>query len=152
MPDIADFIGRWAMARRIDDRRAGQGGRFDGEAVLAPAGTGRLGYAEAGLLRLGEGPGFAARRAYLWTFDAEGVAVAFEDGRPFHRFVPEGRGAGTDHPCGADLYRVTYDFTGWPLWRVRWSVLGPAKEYMMETLYGPPETPVGDPEGFHASH
>lgn len=128
-----DFAGRWRIDRHIDDRLAGQTGWFEGAAELTPDGKGQLAWAERGLLRLGQGPAFEARRDYLWVFDAAGIEVLFPDGRPFHRFVPEGRAAGTDHPCGADLYRVTYDFTAWPVWTARWQVSGPRKDYVMES-------------------
>lgn len=137
MLGAVDFAGRWRIERRIDDRLSGQGGRFDGEALLAPAGPGRLTWAERGLLRLGHGPAVEARRDYIWWFDDSGIAVLFSDERPFHRFVPQGRAAGTDHPCGADLYRVTYDFTAWPVWSARWEVSGPRKDYTMDSRMTP---------------
>ncbi len=127
-----DFIGAWTVARRIDDRLAGAG-RFDGTAVFAPV-PGGLSYAERGILQTGAGA-FEARRGYLWQFGAEGVAVLFEDGRPFHRFTPAGRAAGSDHPCGADLYRVEYDFARWPEWSAVWQVSGPRKDYRMHTTF-----------------
>ena len=133
-----DFAGRWRIDKRIDDRHAGQGGRFTGTGTFAPEGRpGLWRQAEDGELTLGTGPAFAARRAYLWAWDAAGVAVHFDDGRPFHRFVPDGLAAGTDHPCGADLYRVTYDFTLWPRWRATWEVTGPRKDYTMVAVWSP---------------
>ena len=61
--------------------------------------------------------------------------VAFHDGRPFHRFAAGESGAGTDHLCGADLYRVAYDWSAWPDWRAVWEVTGPRKDYRMESRY-----------------
>ena len=55
--------------------------------------------------------------------------MLFPDGRFFHRFRPEGAAAGTDHPCGPDLYRVAYDFAAWPAWSVTFDVSGPRKAY-----------------------
>lgn len=130
----SDFLGSWRVARRIDDRRAGVAGRFDGHATFAPEGE-ALRYREEGTLRLGEGPALAASREALWRWDAQGVEVLFADGRPFHRFVPRGRAAGTDHPCGRDLYRVVYDLSAWPAWSTRWEVEGPSKSYAMRTAY-----------------
>ena len=134
MLGLADFAGEWTVARRIADRHGAQSGRFDGVATLTPQAD-ALAYLERGTLHLGPAATFHAERRYLWRFEAGTVAMAFADGRPFHRFVPEGRAAGTDHPCGADLYRVAYDFTGWPAWESRWRVTGPAKDYEMVTLY-----------------
>ena len=50
-------------------------------------------------------------------------------------FVPSGRTAGSDHPCGADLYRVEYDFSRWPEWSAVWDVSGPRKNYTMESRF-----------------
>ena len=132
--NAADFAGEWRVEREIADRLAGQPGRFDGVARFAPV-PGGLRYEEEGVLRLGEGAGLTARRAYLWHFGAAGVEVAFHDGRPFHRFAVGESGAGTDHLCGADLYRVAYDWSAWPDWRAVWEVTGPRKDYRMESRY-----------------
>lgn len=136
MPALMDFARDWRLERRIDDRLSGRPGAFEGVARLTHHGEGLL-YREEGLLRLGDGPPLAAHRAYLWRAAGEGIEVRFEDGRPFHVFRPEGRAEGSDHPCGRDLYRVAYDFTGWPRWSAAWTVTGPAKDYRMESLYRP---------------
>jgi hypothetical protein len=88
---------------------------------------------------MGDGPVLSAERKYLWLPDGAEVEVRFEDGRSFHRFRPEGRAPGTDHPCGRDLYRVVYDFTAWPRWTAEWIVTGPAKDYRMLSAYAPRE-------------
>ncbi|MBP1805534.1 DUF6314 family protein [Rubellimicrobium aerolatum] len=134
MLHLRDFLGQWRIARIIDDR-LGPPGRFDGAARFTPDGEG-LRYREEGTLRLG-GLTLAAHRDYLWRADEGGIAVLFPDGRPFHRFRPEGRAAGTDHPCGRDLYRVAYDLTSWPDWAAEWTVTGPAKDYTMVSRYRP---------------
>jgi len=130
----SDLLGAWTVARTIEDRLTGGPSRFDGRATFTPQGDG-LRYSEAGTLRLGEGASFAASRSYLWRWDGGCVEVRFSDGRPFHRFRPSGVGAGIDHPCGADLYRVAYDFTAWPAWEAAWTVTGPAKDYRMRAAY-----------------
>ena len=129
-----DFAGDWQVARAITDRLTGQPGAFDGRARFAPV-PGGLRYDEEGVLRLGAGVPLAARRSYLWVFGAQDVAVQFPDGRPFHRFVPGADGAGTDHPCAQDLYRVAYAWGDWPRWQASWEVKGPRKDYRMESLY-----------------
>ena len=135
MLTLADFTGtRWTVSRAIDDRRGGVRGEFSGTATLVPHGEG-LAYHERGRLRMGQGPILAAERRYLWLSSGESIAVCFTDGRPFHSFHPEGRRPGTDHPCGADLYRVTYDLGRWPEWEAEWVVTGPAKDYGMVTTY-----------------
>jgi hypothetical protein len=136
MLTLSDFAGLWTLDRRIEDRLSRRPGRFHGTARLSPDGTG-LHYREEGTLTLADGPLLAAHRDHLWSADGQGIEVLFADGRPFHRFTPEGRAPGTDHPCGADLYRVTYDLSQWPRWTAEWTVLGPAKDYTMLSAYRP---------------
>ena len=131
---LSDFLGDWRIERRIDDRLSGQTGRFEGLARLSPDGEG-LRYRESGTLRLGDGSPMAAHRDYLWSRAGDRIEVRFADLRPFHSFRPEGRAPGTDHPCGRDLYRVTYDLAIWPRWTAEWIVTGPAKDYRMLTAY-----------------
>lgn len=131
----ADFLGDWRVDRAIADRLSGRDGRFEGAARFTPEEEEGLRYREEGWLRLGDGAPLAASREYLWRFTPQGVEVAFPDGRPFHRFAPAGRGPGTDHPCGADLYRVAYDFAPWPSWTATWEVTGPRKAYRLATAY-----------------
>lgn len=137
MLGLAAFAGCWRLQRRITDRMAGQVGHLTGQAVFTPDGPDRLDYHETGTLRIGDGAPMAATRAYLWIFDAGGVAVRFADGAAFHRFTPAGHAAGSDHLCGADLYRVAYDFTRWPAWRATWVVHGPRKDYTSVSDYAP---------------
>lgn len=131
----ADFAGTWQITRRIVDRHGAQSGRFDGLADLTPQAAAGLQYREDGTLTLDAGGTFRASRAYVWQFTSDRVLVKFDDGRDFHSFVPTGQAAGTDHPCGQDYYRVTYDFRDWPVWRAVWTVTGPAKDYTMTSLY-----------------
>jgi hypothetical protein len=129
-----DFAGTWQLHRAISDRR-GPDAVFEGRATLHPAGTDGLDYQEVGQMRVGDGAPLLAERRYGWRFDTAGVAVSFADGRAFHRFVPEGHAQGSDHPCGADLYRVRYDFTRWPDWSATWEVTGPRKDYTSVSHY-----------------
>jgi hypothetical protein len=133
---LSDFAGRWRLTRRIEDRVTGRPGRFAGEARLTPDGAG-LRYEERGLLWLGDGGPLAAARVHLWRPDGDGVAVLFADGRPFHGFRPRGLAPGTEHRCGADLYRVVYDLRAWPAWEARWTVAGPRKDHDILSAYAP---------------
>ena len=128
-----DFAGRWVLQRQIDDRFGGQTGEMSGEAVFSADADGLI-YRETGQMRLGTGPLMTAQRRYLWRF-GDDVEVLFDDGRPFHRFAAKGNGAGTDHPCGDDIYRVAYDFTAWPVWSAVWAVIGPRKDYTSQSRY-----------------
>lgn len=130
---LADFEGLWRLERRIEDR-LGPGGLMTGEARLTPDAEGLV-YDETGALRLGDGAPFAATQRYLWRESGDGIELRFADGRFFHRFAlarPE-----AEHPCGADLYKVRYDFAAWPDWRAEWRVTGPRKDYVMATRYMP---------------
>lgn len=131
----ADFEGHWRLERQIDDRRAGQTGTFRGSANLRAAGEDALHYAEAGQMKLGQGPLMTAERRYHWQIAPDLVIVSFDDGRPFHSFRPEGTVAGTDHPCGEDFYTVRYDFSRWPRWEAIWTVRGPRKDYTSTSVY-----------------
>ncbi len=131
----SDFLGTWIISREIEDRRLKQMGELSGKAELTSRGDAGLEYHEAGELRIGESAPVEASRGYRWAFEGGQVAVAFTDGRAFHAFTPAGHGKGTDHPCGSDLYRVEYDFTGWPEWRAIWTVKGPRKDYTSVTVY-----------------
>lgn len=131
----ADFAGSWLLRRQIDDRLSKQTGEFSGSAVLTESAGGGLIYHETGTMKFGGGPAMIAERRYLWSFASDYVDVAFDDGRAFHRFVPFGHVAGTDHPCGADFYTVRYDFTAWPRWSAVWTVTGPRKDYVSVSQY-----------------
>lgn len=157
------FAGRWVLRRTIRDRRGGPDGRFEGQALLRPAelpapssaeaagaapgpgegsGTEVLRYEEEGTLWLGNAAPMRATRGYVWRFAGDGVEVLFPDGRPFHAFRPGLDGAGTDHPCGPDLYRVRYGF-GAGGWWSEWQVTGPRKDYVMRTDYARPPGGAG---------
>lgn len=128
-----DFAGTWRLTRKIDDRKSGQTGQFDGQAVLSPSDGGLL-YHETGQMRFGGGV-MQAERRYLWRFMPDHVDVRFADGAAFHRFTPAGAAPGTDHPCGDDFYQVMYDFTAWPQWQAVWTVQGPRKDYTSYSTY-----------------
>ena len=131
----ADFLGTWALSRRIDDRLAGQSGVFEGMARFTPDGPDAAIYDESGLLRLGDAPPMTAERRYLWQFGAETVIVRHADGRDFFRFTPGGRGAEIVHVCDPDTYRVIHDFTVWPRWQAIWTVTGPRKDYRLRSAW-----------------
>lgn len=139
--ELADFEGRWALTRRIDDARAcaagRESGRFEGEARFTAA-AGGLAYVEEGTLTLGSSPPMAATRRYFWR--AQGmtgrvIEVDFADGRFFHAFAMDQERPMAEHACDPDHYAVTYDFTGWPAWRAEWQVVGPRKDYRMISDY-----------------
>ena len=129
------FVGRWQLSRNIADNLSGQRGTFAGTATFLPTKSGVLTYQEEGHLQFGATPPMFATRKYHWHFEGDLVRVTFEDGRPFHQFLPSGHAAGTDHPCGDDFYQVRYDFTDWPHWEAVWTVTGPRKDYSSFSNY-----------------
>lgn len=130
------FLGTWDIERSIEDRLAGQQGRFGGQAVFA-AGEFWIDYHESGTIVLGSAPALAATRAYRWLEDGEEIEVRFGDGRPFHRFRPGDAAPEAVHQCPPDLYRVRYDFRQWPAWEAIWDVRGPRKDYCMLSRFRP---------------
>jgi hypothetical protein len=132
--EAAAFEGLWRVERVIHDRTGGPEGRFAGEARFTPV-AGGLAYREDGELRLGAAV-FRATREYRWVFGEGTVEVFFSDGRFFHAFGPDATEA--EHLCGADLYRVAYDFGRWPVWEAVWEVRGPRKDYLMRSVHRRP--------------
>jgi len=145
--DLKAFLqGRWRLTRTLEDRRAGQRGRFDGQAVFAPAGAGLV-YRERGVLRLGAftGPG---ERVYRYGFPGPGRAprgapgrapgraeIAFEDGRPFHDLdLSQGRWS-VAHRCRDDLYRGSFEVEDHDRWTAVWHVSGPRKDQVLRGRY-----------------
>lgn len=129
---LSDFVGLWAMDRRITDHRGGPDGHFTGTAEFTPTETG-LAYLETGLLTLEGHTAFKAERRYQWRLVDGTISVDFHDGRAFHSFDPATPVA--SHWCDPDTYHVTYDFAEWPVWHSIWTVSGPQKAYEMITNY-----------------
>lgn len=135
LPDeIADFEGRWQLARRIEDFRAGQVLEGRGTAILRPDADGHV-YDEHLTLQVpGQAPMTATRR-YLWRQEAGRIAIRFDDGRPFHVLALGQVRTSDHHDCPPDSYAAEYDFTDWPSWRVTWTVKGPRKSYVLHSRF-----------------
>ncbi len=132
---MAEFAGLWRITRRIDDLRAGQVICGQGMATFAAVAADRLTCDEALTLQLpGQGT-VQGQRRYLWESEEGAINVLFEDGRFFHRIALGGLRSEDLHDCPPDLYAGDYDFSNWPLWRARWRVRGPRKDYVMVTTY-----------------
>jgi len=138
LPELKAFEGRWHLSRVIEDRRAQSQGQFEGSALFAPQ-AGKLGvleYFETGEMSYAGQPPMAASRAYIWTQGPSGIAVLFDDGRPFHVIEDARRAPDAVHHCDPDLYHVCYDFSQWAAgWRAVWRVQGPRKDYRMVSEY-----------------
>lgn len=133
-PALEAFIGDWRLERRIDDALVGECWSFAGRAVFAPGADG-LDYTEEGTLTGTGGRQLRAERRYRWRERAGRVEVLFADGAHFHDIPADAAAPQARHLCGADLYRVRYDFTAWPLWRAEWRVEGPRKNYLLQSSY-----------------
>jgi hypothetical protein len=123
------LVGRWALARRVADRRAGMYGTVRGELQVAPDGAG-LRWVETGVLRWG-GVERPVSRGYLLRETGDGWWVLFEDGRPFHPWRP---GECVTHPCRADVYTGLITVDGGRM-RTLWDVRGPAKDQRLVTRF-----------------
>ncbi len=126
--DLRGFLeGGWSLVRLIDDRRAGQRGRFEGGVDFVGDGA-ALWYREAGEMRLGDFRG-RATRAYRFEFPARHAArVHFDDGRFFHDLDLRGGRAAVLHLCGEDRYHGDFRVTGLDAWQVGWEIKGPRKD------------------------
>ena len=126
--------GGWRLTREIEDRRAGLTGRLEGTCHWTRDAQG-LRQEETGLLTMGTSPPMQATRVYLWRAEGVGLAVFFEDGRPFHSLGP-GR-LQDRHWCDPDTYDVRYDFSRWPDWTQCWRVSGPRKNAVILSWFQP---------------
>jgi hypothetical protein len=125
---LADFEGAWRFERRVTEA-GGRVTKVTGRAVWARDGVGLV-CKETGEMRV---PGHAPMQVVRRTLWGPGLAVAFEDGTPFHAVPPEG--GPVAHWCDPDQYDGDYDFGQWPDFRVVWRVRGPCKDYHMVTDY-----------------
>ncbi|HTZ94033.1 MAG TPA: DUF6314 family protein [Streptosporangiaceae bacterium] len=147
--ETIEFLrGDWDVERRITDRRAGQDGVFSGTARFRPAagspaapdsqvsaGAQLLDYTEDGELRFGSHRG-PARRSLIYAGRQDGAAdVRFADGREFYRLDLRAGTWQADHPCRADRYHVTVTRHGADSFTETWQVVGPDKDYELETTY-----------------
>lgn len=131
----SDFLGRWTIARDIDDLRSGGIAHFAGIASIEQTNEDWV-YTEAGTLDLSTNVQMHAERKYFWRPHTAGFDVFFDDKRFFHSF-DLGVSAQATHWCDPDDYKVAYDFSTWPQWQSTWQVEGPRKKYVMRNLFRP---------------
>lgn len=131
---LTEFVGKWRLTRDIQEHTGGIT-TFSGEAVLSESDA-QLEYRESGRVTLANSKTIHAERIYIWRNGLNGqIDVYFADKRFFHSFSADKPYA--EHLCGNDLYKVTYDFTRWPVWESVWQVKGPRKDYTMVSHYAP---------------
>lgn len=125
---LAFLAGTWRLSRSLSDHRAGVGGTFTGTARFGAVGDG-LSYLEEGEFRFGGHRGPATRRLLWRELPAGQADVRFPDGHRFCLVDLRPGGWDTRHPCGRDLYLVSYRVLGPDQFQERWLVRGPAKDY-----------------------
>ena len=130
---LGDFVGRWVLSRRINDRLTGQIGRVSGVLIMSDCPEG-LSYREEVTVQIPGQPAMEGTREYLWKDAGDSVDVHFSDGRSFHRFKLGQATPHAEHWCDPDQYDVEYDFKDWPVWGATWIVKGPRKDYKMSSL------------------
>ena len=134
-PDsLSDFLGTWRFSRLIRDAQGGEIGQVTG-IVTITGDSAEARYDEVGEMVLPGQTPLKAERRYLWRADPAGIAVSFDDGRPFHLIRLTQPEPEAELWCDPDTYRVAYDFTLWPVWTATWRVTGPRKDYVMVTAY-----------------
>jgi hypothetical protein len=126
--------GVWTLTRRIA-HSDGSTHHFDGIARFTRSGK-RLIHFEEGLLTgvPGQAPMRGTRR-YVWSMEPGRIEVMFDDMRPFHTIPVATPRPETTYLCPPDRYEVAYDFSDMKSWRAVWTVEGPKKAYVMESLF-----------------
>ncbi len=124
----------WHLARRIDDRHTKTAMHFTGTARFETMDATTLLYSEEGRLQNGALTLNASQR-YRWLFDPGGADVQFSDGRAFHRVAPRDNRASAYHDCTPDRYDVRYRFETQDRWYQHWTVTGPRKNYILESVF-----------------
>ena len=142
MERLEDFTGTWSL-RRVVVHADGGRSRVLGTAVFRSDPQG-LRYSESGQMRhvptRGRQVILSVQQRYLWSpgpcrSGADGIAVRFDDGRPFHDLTLGGQTSEAVHDCAPDRYVLHHDFAAWPDWQVICRVTGPRKDYTMRTRY-----------------
>jgi hypothetical protein len=131
------LLGTWELGRTYTGHRGGDSGSFEGQAVLARAGSGdgldRARYEETGQLRLGSYQGPASRHLeYRRTPDGT-VMLYRPGGQPFIALDLSSGGWQASHPCGPDQYEIRTVVRSPDLVQEYWRVSGPDKDYAAVT-------------------
>jgi len=133
--------GDWLLDRRVDGLALMQGFASFGVNGDRSPDPGSLAYREHGRARLAEGQEFEAERKYLYRAGPVGFSVFFAEVPPrlFHDVTLEASGGDlvgqACHLCGEDRYLSRYEFLADGTFFIRHDVLGPRKNYVLETSY-----------------
>lgn len=128
--------GVWTLDRTVDDRPL-----LTGRATFTAMDAGHLAYVEHGQMRLPDGRELEATRRYEFQPTPTGFAVFFAETPPrlFHTVALQPAGdrlvGHASHLCGADNYVSGYEFRDDGTFVIRHKVIGPRKDYRLDTLY-----------------
>ena len=127
--------GTWELSRSIGEWK------FRGSAVFGVQTPNELRYEENGILSRPGTPDIAAFRRYVYRYEADRIAIYFDE-RPARIFevldlerAPNGHWeAQAEHDCPPDHYTSRYSF-GTDMMLITHVVHGPRKDYEMVTNY-----------------
>ncbi|MBK1698084.1 hypothetical protein CKO21_12620 [Rhodovibrio salinarum] len=133
----AFFVGRWAIVREIEDRRAGVRHVMRGSGTFAlpsgdPAG---LLYDETVTWRPAGQEMTGTRRYRIANLAGARAEVLFDDGRPFHALDLSAGTCAVHHDCPPDVYDGLYRVLDTDRFTVRWAVTGPRKDSVLMTTF-----------------
>ncbi len=135
---LAFLAGTWELRRSLTDHRSGVSGSFTGVARFTPpaglSSLAELSYLEEGELRFGDHHGPASRRLRWLRLPGGGADVRFPDGHRYCLIDLRDGGWEGDHPCGSDLYRISYRVLSRDEVAEQWLVRGPAKDYQAAAI------------------
>lgn len=128
------LLGDWTFERTVVDRAADIRGSVVGTMSLQQHPDGHVEWREVGVLLWNGQQHDIHRDLRIVRGDHGGWDVTFDDGRPFHPWLP---GEYLDHPCRDDRYRgsieIAADAEPVTQWSVIWEVRGPQKDHRYET-------------------
>jgi hypothetical protein len=140
--------GYWLFQRMITDHALSVTITADGTADFHPDKTQShiLHYTEQGQMTLpGQNDPQDFSRCYDYLFYPDKIEILFADGISVGQLFQTLKITDTEkikisedsHLCGADLYKGIYDFTLEDRFSIIYHVIGPRKNYTMETVYTP---------------
>jgi hypothetical protein len=135
--DTLEFLlGSWRVERRIEDHQTGISGSFSGVATFAQLEHSdasclekKVRFHETGELSFGAFSGHCKRSLEYLQLEGTKVQIFFANGRPFIDFDFSRGPSRNTHPCGRDLYEISFFVRSNDVLEETWRVLGPMKDY-----------------------
>lgn len=136
--EIADtfgfLLGSWTLTRKIDDRKNGLSGSFEGTAIFDETSDGCGLYRETGEMAFGGYLGEADRTLHAQRCADGTVALTFPDGRRYIEMNLSQQKWSAQHLCGSDTYEINLEVKSRELLVEQWMVRGPKKCYDALTI------------------